>query len=63
MTNLQLLQQAVSILNRPLINSNDIQEVKRIIQDEITLQEYELSQIDLKNECELNSLENQTYEG
>jgi hypothetical protein len=62
MTNLQLLQQAVSILSRPLINSNDIQEVKRIIQDEITLQEYELSQVDLKNECELNSLENQSNE-
>jgi hypothetical protein len=44
MTNLQLLEQAFAILSKPLINSNDIEEVKRIIKDEIALQQYELSQ-------------------
>jgi hypothetical protein len=38
MTNLQLLEQAVAILSKPLINSNDIEEVKRIIKNEITSQ-------------------------
>ena len=63
MTNLELLQQADAILNKSLISPEDIQEVKRIIMDEITLQIYEASQIDLKNESELNSLESQYYEG
>lgn len=63
MTNLELLQQADAILNKSLISPEDIQEVKRIIMDEITLQIYEASQIDLKNESELNSLESQSYEG
>ena len=44
MTNLELLQQAESILSKPFISSEDINEVKRIIRDEITLQMYELSQ-------------------
>ena len=44
MTNLELLQQAESILSKPLISSEDINGVKRIIRDEITLQMYELSQ-------------------
>jgi hypothetical protein len=63
MTNLELLQQADAILSKPIISPEDIQEVKRIIRDEITLQMYEASQIDLKNESELNSLESETYEG
>ena len=58
MTNLELLQQADAILNKSLISPEDIQEVKRIIMDEITLQIYEASQIDLKNESE-----SQSYEG
>ncbi len=41
MTNLQQLIQAHSILSKSLISKEDIIEVKRILNEEIQLQEYE----------------------